>query len=56
MDINKCKSCKHYEPFFSSCKLYSEEVYMGEGEFEERSVSIRAINVKECKYIKKASK
>lgn len=56
MNISKCKTCKHYEPFFSSCNLYCETIYIGEGEFEERPVSIRVINVKECNYRQKASK
>lgn len=56
MNINKCESCEYYEPFFSSCNLYCETLYIGDGEFEEQPVNIRAINVKECTYKKKASK
>lgn len=56
MNINKCKSCEYYEPFFSSCNLYFETLYIGDGDFEGRPVSIRVINTKECKYKKKASK
>ena len=50
MNIDKCISFKHYEPFFSSCNLYDEEVYIGEGNFEIRPVSIRSVNKSECKY------
>lgn len=35
MDINKCKSCKHYVPFIDGCDLSFEEVYLGDGDFED---------------------
>ncbi len=54
MNIDKCMSCKHYEAFFGSCNLYNEEIYIGEGNFEIRPVSIRSVNKSECKYEKKA--
>lgn len=54
MNISRCKTCIFYEPFFSSCNLYDEEVYMGEGDFETRPISIRSVNKSECKYEKKA--
>lgn len=50
MKRDKCISCKHYEPFFSSCGLYDEEVYISEGDFEIRPVSIRSVNKSECEY------
>ena len=56
MNINKCKVCKHYEPFFSSCKLYLKEVYLGEGDFDVMPVSIRSVNKSECKYESKRGK
>lgn len=56
MKINKCKSCAFYEPYFSSCVLYDEEVYIGEGDFEIRPVSIRSVNKSECGYIAKDGK
>lgn len=53
MNINKCKSCEYYELFFSSCTLYDEEVYIGDGDFEVRPISIRNIKKSECKYKKR---
>ena len=50
MKRDRCISCKHYEPFFSSCDLYDEEVYTGEGNFEVRPVSIRTVGWLECEY------
>lgn len=55
MNINKCKSCEHYEPFFSGCKLYDEQVYMGEGVFDVFPLSIREVSKSECNYEKKVS-
>ena len=52
MERTKCKTCKHYENFFNSCNLYYKEVYLGEGEFDIQSVSIKNINKSECKYEK----
>lgn len=34
MNIEKCISCKHYEPFFNGCYLYQKEIYLGEGDFD----------------------
>lgn len=53
MNIDKCISCKHYEPFFNSCNLYYEEVYLGEGDFNVMPVSIRSVNKSECEYEQK---
>ena len=53
MKRDKCISCKHYEPFFNSCNLYQEEVYLGEGDFEVRPVSIRTVDWLECEYKQK---
>lgn len=50
MKRDKCISCKYYEPFFNSCNLYQEEVYLGEGDFDVMSVSIRSVNKSGCKY------
>lgn len=50
MNIDKCISCKHYEPFFNSCNLYQEEVYLGEGDFDVMSVSIKDVSRLECEY------
>lgn len=48
MKIDKCKSCKHYSSFFNSCDLYYEDVYLGEGDFDVRPVSIKSISKSEC--------
>lgn len=56
MNINKCKSCEHFETFFCGCKLYEEEVYMGEGDFDIVPISIKEVSKTECNYEKKASK
>lgn len=53
MKINKCKTCEHYNIFFDSCSLYYDEIYLGEGDFEYRPVSIKRITQNECKYKKK---
>ena len=50
MNAEKCKTCKHYDSFFGSCDLYYEELYMGEGDFDTRPVSIRNVNKSECEY------
>lgn len=50
MKRDKCISCKHYEPFFSSCNLYQEEVYLGEGDFDVMPVSIKDVSKSECEY------
>lgn len=49
MKVDKCKNCKHYNPFFNSCDLYYEDVYLGEGDFEVHPVSIKSISKSECK-------
>lgn len=49
MKIDKCKNCKHYNPFFNSCDLYYEDVYIGEGDFEVHPVNIKSISKSECK-------
>lgn len=53
MEISKCKTCEHYDVFFGSCKLYAQEVYLGEGEFAIRPISIREIEKEECEYVPK---
>lgn len=52
MNIQKCKTCKHYESFFGSCNLYYKEVYLGEGDFDIRPVSVENIDESECEYRK----
>jgi hypothetical protein len=53
MKIDKCISCKHYEPFFNSCNLYQEKVYLDEGDFDVMPVSIKNVSKSECKYEQK---
>ena len=53
MDIKTCKNCQHYDSFFGTCDLYYEEIYVGDGDFEERPMSIRNINGAECEYKQK---
>lgn len=53
MKRDKCISCKHYEPFFNSCNLYQEEVYLGEGDFDVMPVSIKDVSWLECEYEQK---
>lgn len=55
MNINKCKSCAFYEPFFNSCNLYLEEIYLGEGDFDIQPANIKNVSKKECDYIAKES-
>ncbi len=55
MKRDKCISCKYYEPFFNSCNLYQEEVYLGEGDFDVMSVSIKDVSKLECEYEAKDS-
>lgn len=50
MKIYKCKNCKHYNSFFNSCELYYEDVYLDEGDFEVRPVSIKSVSEIECEY------
>ena len=50
MDITRCKTCKHFEPFFYSCNLYEREVYIGEGDFDLQPVSIKDVDEDECEY------
>lgn len=53
MNNKRCITCKYYEPFFSSCNIYTQEVYLGEGDFDVQPVSIKEIKENECKYEKK---
>lgn len=53
MNINKCKSCEHYNPFFNSCLLYFDEVYLGEGVYDVMPVNIKNVSKSECEYVKK---
>lgn len=53
MKRDKCITCIHYEPFFNSCNLYQEEVYLGEGDFNVMPVSIKNVNKSECEYEQK---
>lgn len=53
MNINKCKSCAFYEPFFNSCHLYFDEVYLGEGDFQLTAVNIKNVSKLECNYMAK---
>lgn len=53
MDINKCKSCVFYEPFFNSCHLCVGEVYLGEGDYDIKPVNIKNISKVECNYMAK---
>lgn len=50
MKRDKCISCKYYEPFFNSCNLYQEEVYLGEGDFDVMPVDIKNVSKSECEY------
>lgn len=50
MNIEKCRTCKNFEPFFHSCNLYEREVYLGEGDIDLQPVSIKRIEEDECKY------
>ena len=50
MKIDKCETCKHYDSFFGSCGLYYQDVYLGEGDFEVRPVSIKSVSKLECEY------
>ena len=54
MNIKKCKTCAFYEPFFNSCYLYFDEVYLGEGDFNIVPVNIKNVSEAECEYTKKA--
>ena len=50
MNIEKCISCEHYEPFLNGCNLYQKEVYLGEGDFFFTLSSIKSISKKECEF------
>lgn len=50
MDIDKCRTCKHYNSFFGSCSLYVKDVYLGEGEWDVRPVRIKNVEETECEY------
>ena len=56
MNEKKCKTCAFYDSFFNSCNLYSDEVYLGEGDFNVIPVKIKNINKSECNYIAKNNK
>ena len=44
MDISKCKTCKHYDSFFDTCDLYIEEIYIDDGDFDLKPISIKYID------------
>lgn len=50
MKITKCRTCKYYDNFFGSCKLYYTDVYLGEGSYDILPVPIREISKSECEY------
>lgn len=50
VNTTRCITCKNYDKFFNSCDLYYDEVYLGEGEYDLRPVSIKRIARKDCKY------
>ena len=50
MNINKCRTCKHYDSFFMACSLYIEEVYLGKGDIDIYPVSVKNISKSECEY------
>ena len=50
MNIEKCKTCKHYDDFFIACKLYIQETYLGEGDFTWQYYGITSIEPEECEY------
>lgn len=53
MNIKKCKTCVHYDSFFGACGLYFAEIYLDEGNFDLRPISIKNISKSECNYIAK---
>lgn len=50
MDFSKCRTCKHYDLFFDACELYTEEIYLGEGDYDNKPVRIKNISEDECEY------
>lgn len=50
MNINRCKTCKFFDNFFNACKLYTEEVYLGEGDIDEYPVFINEVIDEDCFY------
>lgn len=50
MNINKCRTCKHYDSFFMACSLYTEDVYLGEGDIDVYPVGVQNITKSECEY------
>lgn len=54
MNIKKCKTCAFYEPFFNSCNLYQDEIYLDEGDFNVIPTDIKYVSKLECEYTKKA--
>lgn len=52
MDIEKCRTCKHFDSFFHSCNLFYIESYLDEGDFDILTVDIKNVHETECKYEK----
>ena len=50
MNIEKCRTCKHFEGFFNGCGIYIKEVYIDEGEVDYQPVRIKDVSKSECKY------
>ena len=50
MNIDKCRTCKHFKNFFGSCNLYVKDVYLGEGEWDIQHVRIKYVDENECEY------
>lgn len=53
MNYSKCRTCKHYDLFFDACELYTEEIYLGEGDYDDKPVRIKNISEDECEYEQK---
>lgn len=53
MNIEKCISCKYYEPFLNGCYLYQKKIYLGDGDFDVTLVSIKSVTKEECEYEQK---
>lgn len=49
-EIEKCRTCKHYDSFFDSCNLYVKDVYLGEGDWDEQFIRIKEVEESECEY------
>lgn len=50
MDIERCRSCKHFDNFFAACNLYVKDIYLGDGDFDEQPVNVCEITKAECEY------